>query len=233
MTQSIKKGVHVHPNSFQFFADDNSSHKQTISIYNPFDQTVKYKVLSTAPKRYLVDVPEDFIEPKTVVELVIRHHKSSFDENTKDKLRIQIFNSQVTLIYKKDLPLDSIVSREEFMISTMRDSDYVSDIGNEYSTAFTHGNNLNSMMGMSTSTLPNAKAKLLDNRKNMAMYYGNSEASVNYLVIFIGLICLTLIFLPVIGSSNSAIPVYMHMTYEAKMFASFVLGMVTMVILKS
>lgn len=232
MTQSIKKGVHVHPNSFQFFADDNSSHKQTISIYNPFDQTVKYKVLSTAPKRYLVDVPEDFIEPKTVVELIIRHHKTSFDENSKDKLRIQIFNSQLTLIFKKDLPLDSIVSREEFMISTMTDSHYASEMG-EYSSAFTHGNNLNSMMGMSTSTLPSAKAKLLENRKNMAMYYANTEASVNYLVIFIGLICLTLIFLPVVGSPSSAIPVYMHMTYEAKMFASFVLGMVTMVILKS
>lgn len=56
------------------------------------------------------------------------------------------------------------------------------------------------------------------------MYYANTEASVNYLVIFIGLICLTLIFLPVVGSPSSAIPVYMHMTYEAKMFASFVLG---------
>lgn len=168
MTQSIKKGVHVHPSSFQFFADDNGSHKQTISIYNPFDQTVKYKVLSTAPKRYLVDVPEDFIEPKTVVELIIRHHKTSFDGNTKDKLRIQIFNSQLTLIFKKDLPLDSIVSREEFMISTMTDSHYATEMGNEYSTAFTHGNNLNSMMGMSTSSLQSsAKAKLLENRKNM------------------------------------------------------------------
>jgi hypothetical protein len=167
MTQSIKKGVHVHPNSFQFFADDNGSHKQSISIYNPFDHTVKYKVLSTAPKRYLVDVPEDFIEPKTIVELVIRHHKTSFDENTKDKLRIQIFNSQLTLIFKKDLPLDSIVSREEFMISKMRDSEYASELG-EYSTAFAHGNNLNSMMGMSNSGMP-AKAKILENRKNMGI----------------------------------------------------------------
>ena len=56
------------------------------------------------------------------------------------------------------------------------------------------------------------------------MYYANSEASVNYVVIFIGLICLTLIFLPVVGSPDSTIPVYMHMTYEAKMFASLVLG---------
>lgn len=52
----------------------------------------------------------------------------------------------------------------------------------------------------------------------------NTEASVNYLVILIGLICLTLIFLPLIGTSDSSIPVYMHMTFEAKLFASFVLG---------
>lgn len=60
----------------------------------------------------------------------------------------------------------------------------------------------------------------------------NPVESVNYLVIIIGLICLVLIFLPTVGTSESSIPNYLHMTFEMKLFASFVLGMVTMVILK-
>lgn len=232
MNLAAKKGVYVHPNSFQFFADDIGSHRQTISIYNPLDKTVKYKVLSTAPKRYLVDEPEGYIEPKSVTELTIKHQKSSFNNNIKDKLRIQILNSQLTVIYKKDLPLDSIVSREEFMIaSNMRGAEFVaSDLG-EYSSTFAHGNNLNSMMNSSPNVM-HSKNRNLDNR-NTTVSNNNTESSVNYLVILIGLICLTLIFLPLIGTSESTLPSYMHMTFEAKMFASFVLGMVTIVILKS
>jgi len=60
----------------------------------------------------------------------------------------------------------------------------------------------------------------------------NPVESVNYLVIIIGLVCLVFIFLPTVGTQDSNIPNYMHMTFEMKLFASFVLGMVTMVILK-
>lgn len=230
MSSAAKKGVYVHPNSFYFFADDIGSHRQSISIYNPLEVVIKYKILSTAPKRYLVDEPEGYIEPKSVMELTIRHQKSSFSENIKDKLRIQIYNRQLVLIYKKDLPLDSIVSREDFMVSSnFKDSDTVPDLG-EYSTSFAHGNNLNSMMNANINNL-SSKSRNLESRNQMVT--NNTESSVNYLVIIIGLICLTLIFLPSIGTKDSSIPVYMHMTFEAKMFASFVLGMVTMVILKS
>lgn len=236
---SGKKGIYVHPNSFQFFTDDVNTHRQTISIYNPYEKTIKYKVLSTAPKRYLVDEPEGFIKSKSLIELTIRHHNSSFSDNSKDKLRIQIYelstnnNVSSNMIFKRDLPLDSIVSRADFLASSYRESEGASDLG-EYSSTFAHGNNLNSMLGFTNSIhVPKARTSLEQNRKNTVVNNENTESSVNYLIIFIGLICLTLIFLPSAGSTESSIPVYMHMTFEAKLFASFVLGMVTMVILKS
>jgi hypothetical protein len=57
--------------------------------------------------------------------------------------------------------------------------------------------------------------------------------NVNYLVILVGAICLGILFLPSIGTADTIMPKYMHVNNEIKLFASFVLGMVTMVILKA
>ena len=94
----------------------------------------------------------------------IIHHNLSFHENAKDKLRIQVYQlptgqtSQLNLIYKKDLPLDSVVSRDKYLASR-RDAEMISELG-EYSTSFSHGNNLNSMMGL--NSIP--KNRNLDSR---------------------------------------------------------------------
>ena len=53
--------------------------------------------------------------------------------------------------------------------------------------------------------------------------YPNTD-NVNYLVIFVGLICFGLLFLPLVGSAGSRLPDYLHITLEIKLFASFVLG---------
>lgn len=239
--------VYFYPTTLQFFADDSNSHRQIITIYNPLEFGVKFKVLTTAPKKYTIDEPEGFIKSKSHIELTIRHINLGFmNENVVDKLRIQVYqasgSSQFNLIYKKDLPLNSIVSRENFIISSNRsnvnnshnsgayDVDQSSDYG-QYSS-FAHGNSLNDMMSQSTNSL---KHRHTDRKKHTSIENtipNNPVESVNYLVIIIGLICLVFIFLPTVGTQDSNIPNYMHMTFEMKLFASFVLGMVTMVILK-
>ncbi len=165
-----KTGINVYPSALQFFADDVNTHRQAITIYNPFEKTIKFKVLTTAPKRYLVDEPEGFIKPKTFIELTIRHHISSFSDNTKDMLRIQIYQSLNTqaasLIFKRDLPLDSVVSRAEFiMAASYREGEETSSLG-EYSSTFAHGNNLNSMLGLNSNN-PAKTRTLTESKKNL------------------------------------------------------------------
>ena len=65
-----------------------------------------------------------------------------------------------------------------------------------------------------------------------AQYPTSNENSVSHMVIFVGLVCLCIMFLPSVGS-QSHLPSYVHTTFEIKLFASFVLGMVTMVILRA
>ena len=56
--QTAKQSIYVYPSSLQFFPVDVNTHRQTITNYNPGEKPIKFKVLSTAPKRYLVDEPE-------------------------------------------------------------------------------------------------------------------------------------------------------------------------------
>jgi hypothetical protein len=59
----------VHPRLLEFFYDDSNSYKQTTTLYNPSDFVIKFKVLSTAPKKYFVTEPEGYLNPKACVEL--------------------------------------------------------------------------------------------------------------------------------------------------------------------
>lgn len=246
---SITVPVYIFPKSFQFIADDPNSYNQKATLFNPYDFSIKFKVLSTAPQKYLVAEPTGIIKSKCCVDLIIKHHSSAFmNENITDKLRVQIYqinrnNNEISnsnLVGKKDISLYSIVSRENYenLMNTEINFNDLALENNSYSS-FSHGNNLNAMMGLNSNNSANInninKNRLGDknipiNRINASLYPNND--SVSYLVIFVGLICLVIMFLPLVNSETK-LPSYFQISFEVKLFASFVLGMVTMVILKA
>ena len=254
---STSQVVVVHPKLFDFYADDPNSYKQVATLYNPNEFAIKFKVLSTAPKKFTVTEPERFLNPKACIELTIKHQASAFslNENVSDKLRIQIYQAldnnstskSLNLISKIDIPLHSIASREKYMMhmltsSTLGGGNSMNDSMYEEATrysAFTHGNSLNeyytNQTGLGAANSVNSK-KMAASVKQAMMnnpMMQNSE-NVSYLVILVGAICLGILFLPLIGTTTeSMLPKYVHVNYEIKLFASFVLGMVTMVILKT
>ena len=59
----------VHPKLLEFYADDANSFKQIATLYNPNDFMIKFKVLSTAPKKFTVTEPEGFLNANACVEL--------------------------------------------------------------------------------------------------------------------------------------------------------------------
>lgn len=187
-----------------------------------------------------------------------------------DKLRIQIYHCQANssgLISKKDIPLYSIVNRKEHFMTQiitntnknqpnlMTGSVYLNDSQNEdqlkYSlSSFSYGNSLSDMMALNANEPVmrnlNSKKQINKEQLNKKAYLANqthvaNADNVNYLVILIGLICLTILFVPLVNTNQNAIsntnesylPTYLHVSYEIKLFCSFVLGMVTMVILKN
>ncbi|VEN35074.1 unnamed protein product [Callosobruchus maculatus] len=92
MSLSIKKiPVFVFPNSLKFYLASKTTHKQLLTLYNPYDFPVRFKVLCTAPNKYAVIDPEGSIGPRMLVDIVIRHTMPiPANCNVTDKFRISM-----------------------------------------------------------------------------------------------------------------------------------------------
>lgn len=64
--------VFVFPTQLIFYVKDVNSHRQLLTIYNPYDFTVCYSVLSTNAANYSVLEPQGIIKPRCCIDIAIR-----------------------------------------------------------------------------------------------------------------------------------------------------------------
>jgi len=87
-----KVPVFVFPVQLDFYYDDQTTHKRVVTIYNPYEFDVTFKVLCNNPKKYAVVEPEGRIMGQKCVDIVIRHVAVSPQTcETTDKFRIHMF----------------------------------------------------------------------------------------------------------------------------------------------
>ncbi|KAF4526061.1 hypothetical protein B566_EDAN015080, partial [Ephemera danica] len=83
--------VFVFPNTISFYLEDQRTHKQILTLYNPYDFPIKFNVLCNAPKKFAVVDPAGSIRPRCCVDLVVRHISPTLNNcHAQDKLRIQV-----------------------------------------------------------------------------------------------------------------------------------------------
>lgn len=83
--------VFVFPTELIFYADDQSTHKQVLTLYNPYEFALKFKVLCTTPNKYVVADAAGAVKPQCCVDIVIRHRDvQSCHYGVKDKFRLQV-----------------------------------------------------------------------------------------------------------------------------------------------
>ncbi|CAF1967952.1 unnamed protein product [Rotaria magnacalcarata] len=85
-------------NSLLFYLDDPSTFSQVLTLYNPYDFVVRYKVLCTAPKKYSVAEPQGEIRAQHSVDTIVRlldTSASSANQNVVHKIRVnEIFDDE-------------------------------------------------------------------------------------------------------------------------------------------
>ncbi|XP_028401412.1 motile sperm domain-containing protein 1-like [Dendronephthya gigantea] len=92
--QNLKDGslpVFVFPESLTFIADDQTTFKQILTVYNPYKFSVQFKVFGTAPRCYKVTEAEGIIKPRCYVDVVIRCVEISNLTERTDKFRLCLF----------------------------------------------------------------------------------------------------------------------------------------------
>ncbi|CAF1583368.1 unnamed protein product [Rotaria magnacalcarata] len=80
--------------SLLFYLDDSISRSQVLTLYNPYEFSVRYKVLCTAPRTYSIVEPQGDIHPQHSVDIIVRLLDISSNQNVVQKIRIQYYDSR-------------------------------------------------------------------------------------------------------------------------------------------
>lgn len=202
--------VFVFPTELVFYADEQSSHKQVLTLYNPYEFALKFKVLCTSPNKYTVVDSTGAVKPQCCVDIVIRHRDvRPCHYGIYDKFRLQVSEqSQRKALGRKEVTatLRPSASQES---SSPKAQDEERRIKEQFADS-----EFFEQTSFQTESRPVAGGPSL-------------------LTVLLGLVCMIALMLPTLGEQESTVPVYLHLSVNKKLVAAYVLGLLTMVILRT
>lgn len=202
-----KVPVFVFPNNITFYLEDQSTHKQVLTLYNPYEFTVRFSVLSTAPKKYTVVDPEGSLKSQCCIDIVVRHNAViPANCDVTDKFRIQMLDYTTKQVLGKRDVLATLLSGEPDRSTPDREQFR--------------------QIPISAAAAPSQQQYSIVTRHDQIAVRGNSPS---LLVMGIAAVCVLALLLPTEGE-NSVFPI--QISVQMKLVTSYVLGLVTMVILK-
>ncbi|KAK3594909.1 hypothetical protein CHS0354_020566 [Potamilus streckersoni] len=201
-----KLPVFVSPTVLYFYSNDQSSHKQKLIVYNPYNYAVKFKVLCNAPQKYSVMNSEGTIGPQCRVDVFIRHQDISINhEGVKDKFRVHLI----------EVGLKRIIGTRDFIAVLLPSKRISSDSENQFHS-LPPGHRRDAAVGSATNTRTDA---------------ANERQVPGMLIAVTAILCIIALMLPLEGDIVSKIPEYLHLTVNQKLIAAYILGLATVLIL--
>ncbi|RWS28666.1 motile sperm domain-containing protein 1-like protein [Leptotrombidium deliense] len=217
-----KLPVFVYPLALHFFADDSLSFKQILSIYNPYEFAIKFKVLCTAPHKYSVVDPEGVIRSRCCVDIVIRCNDiSASNYNKTDQFRIQMqeldsgMSMKNVIIGNRDITATVLPTK----CPTVETSESMFE---QISPSIESARNPQSS---------NVKEYKISDTINEHVKENTLRSLPSWAFVTAAILCLILILLPTEGD-QSRLPSYLHLTVSLKLMAAYALGLITMAILR-
>ncbi|XP_045452008.1 motile sperm domain-containing protein 1-like [Melitaea cinxia] len=207
--------VFVFPVSLEFFLNARHTYKQLLTVYNPYDFTVYFKVLCTSPTKFSVIDPEGVISPQSCIDIVVRYMQPSAShcENL-DKFRITMYekNTQQAL-GKRDIPVKLIEGEPS-------------------------ATNLGESLGDSFHPLPikAASVRPAEEHPRVACNHPShrEQQPINVVAVAVSICCIAALLLPTQPEPfvQSQWPEWLHIGSNLKLVFSFVLGLVSMLVLR-
>jgi len=197
--------VFVSPSELTYYADDISSHKQVLTIYNPYGHSLKYKVLCTAPRKYQVVESEGFIKSHCCIDVVVRHKGPLVNNDTMisqpDKFQIQLYEQGASNVKGHKLIISQVLQ-----------------------------NRPKAAAELPLQALPNTGTAASAEQRGVAAEPRQAR-NVDPLVVIMALVCGVALLLPTWEIDKSTLPPYLHLTIHQKLVVAYFLGLVTMAIL--
>lgn len=195
----------VFPTDLKFYLDDQSSHKQILTLYNPYDFPIKFKVLCTAPNKYVVVDPEGTIKAKCCVDLVVRHNALLISNcNVTDKFRVHM----------QDYPNKQATGKRDVEATLLPGVAPIVERATPDPETF-------QQLPINGARQQQSYSLITQNR--------TINSGTNYVAVIAGIVCIAGLLLPTEGEVRPSVPDYLHLSINFKLIFSFVLGMVTMI----
>jgi len=209
--------VFVFPTSLVFYSDDPQSQTRVITIYNPYDFPLSYKVLSTDPAKYSVTEPEGVIKSRCGTDVLIRHVDISIkNEGIREKFRVQLCEyRKKKILGRRDVAAILLPTQDKSKSETEKSFEEFFDGA---SSASGHA---------SAAASPSTLVKLQNQN--------SSSISLPVGVVLTALTCLLALMLPSVGDVPPdlfELPNYLYLTLHQKLLAAYVLGMVTVIVFR-
>ncbi|EDO30843.1 predicted protein [Nematostella vectensis] len=197
--------VFVFPDALTFYQDDQSSHKQVLTVYNPYEFTLKFKVLCTAPSRYLVVEAEGIIKPRCCVDIVIRHTAvKTTDPNIQDKFKLHVFKQGT----------NKLLGQKEVL------------------SVLLHSKSAQQDKSTRRGSSPRRSPRKVSFHESVSYQGVDTTYTPSVWVVLLAVGCIAALMLPLEGeSSSSRLPHYLFLSVNQKLIAAFILGLVTMALL--
>lgn len=215
--------VFIFPANLEFYLEDQTTHKRVLTLYNPYDTEIIFKVLCNNPKKYAVVEPEGRIAAQKCIDIVVRHVAVSPSAvQQTDKFRIQIFD---------EASPEEIVGKRDVLATLHPGVPDPSD--HRHSSSLPH-HRANPAAAIMPPGSDGGVQPLNDYQQQQP--YGQHP---NLIACFAAIVCIIALFLPTEGDTeqqNDSVlknyP-YLHLTVNQKLVFAYVLGLVTMAILKT
>ncbi|KAL4718532.1 hypothetical protein ACJJTC_018275 [Scirpophaga incertulas] len=207
--------VFVFPVSLEFYLSARHTHKQLLTVYNPYEFSVNFKVLCTSPNKFTVIDPEGIIAPQSCIDIVVRYTLPSLAHcDTVEKFRITMYdrNTQQAL-GKRDIPTKLIDGEPSNLnLESMGDS-------------------FHPLTARVTPIRPvEEQARLTCHHPS----HIREQQPVNVVAIAVSICCIAALLLPTQPEQvvESQWPEWLHIGANLKLVFSFVLGLVSMLVLR-
>ncbi|KTG40481.1 hypothetical protein cypCar_00006198 [Cyprinus carpio] len=198
--------VFVFPTELVFYADEQASHKQVLTLYNPYEFALKFK----APNKYAVVDATGAVKPQCCVDIVIRHKDvRACHYGVIDKFRLQVSEqSQRKALGRKEVMATLLPSaaQEQPQVRPQEEERRMKE-------------------QLADRVFFEQTAFQTESR--------TASGGPSLLTVLLGLVCMAALMLPTLGEQESTVPVYLHLSVNKKLVAAYVLGLLTMVILRT
>lgn len=196
--------VVVCPSQLEFCLDQRESHKQVLSLFNLNDFALRFQLQSNAPRRYAVLEPEGLIRPRCFIDLVVRHCQvSEANVGRQDQLRVVVREEGGSLRGHRDVPVILIATRRRTATPTTDDAEEA----------------------------PAASQDGDGRRRGLAAGGGGGSNGSYPVVLVVALACLLALLLP-LDEASSKEPALLRLSHQQKLVAAYVLGLVTMLLIR-